>query len=117
VNAKSVTGPDPGYFPKNTPAENASNQYIEKQEKSSLLSLPVPNAGTLDYLTRIVAQNDGFNHSVSGHDESIMAQLHQRIKHVIYIIKENRTYDQVLGDLDRGNGDPYTELQNLRTWQ
>jgi hypothetical protein len=23
------------------------------------------------------------------------------------IIKENRTYDQVLGDLDRGNGDPY----------
>ncbi|HEY1766659.1 MAG TPA: bifunctional YncE family protein/alkaline phosphatase family protein [Terracidiphilus sp.] len=34
-----------------------------------------------------------------------------RIKHVIYIIKENRTYDQILGDLSRdgkqvGNGDP-----------
>ncbi len=28
------------------------------------------------------------------------------IKHVIYIIKENRTFDQVLGDLGRGNGDP-----------
>ncbi len=27
------------------------------------------------------------------------------IKHVIYIIKENRTYDQVFGDLPRGNGD------------
>ena len=27
------------------------------------------------------------------------------IKHVIYIIKENRTYDQVLGDLGKGNGD------------
>lgn len=27
-------------------------------------------------------------------------------KHVIYIIKENRTYDQVLGDLPEGNGDP-----------
>jgi hypothetical protein len=27
------------------------------------------------------------------------------IKHVFYIIKENRTYDQVLGDLGRGNGD------------
>jgi YVTN family beta-propeller protein len=27
-------------------------------------------------------------------------------KHVIYIIKENRTYDQVLGDLPQGNGDP-----------
>ncbi|WP_425395341.1 alkaline phosphatase family protein [Aeoliella sp.] len=27
------------------------------------------------------------------------------IKHVVYIIKENRTYDQVLGSLERGNGD------------
>ena len=36
---------------------------------------------------------------------------HDRIKHVIYIIKENRTYDQILGDLEQngkpvGNGDP-----------
>src|SRR5262249_39636437 len=30
----------------------------------------------------------------------------QRIHHVIYIIKENRTYDQVLGDLEVGDGDP-----------
>src|SRR5262249_28607864 len=28
------------------------------------------------------------------------------IKHVIYIIKENRTYDQVFGDLKEGNGEP-----------
>ena len=28
------------------------------------------------------------------------------IKHVIYVLKENRTYDQVLGDLPRGNNDP-----------
>ncbi len=27
-------------------------------------------------------------------------------KHVVYIIKENRTYDQVLGDIPQGNGDP-----------
>ena len=27
------------------------------------------------------------------------------IKHVIYIVKENRTYDQVLGDIKKGNGD------------
>ena len=36
---------------------------------------------------------------------------HDRIKHIIYIIKENRTYDQILGDLKQdgkpvGNGDP-----------
>jgi YVTN family beta-propeller protein len=28
------------------------------------------------------------------------------LKHVIYIIKENRTYDQVFGDMAQGNGDP-----------
>jgi len=28
------------------------------------------------------------------------------VKHILYIIKENRTYDQVFGDLARGNGDP-----------
>lgn len=27
-------------------------------------------------------------------------------KHVVYIIKENRTYDQVFGDIEKGNGDP-----------
>ncbi|HEY6121531.1 MAG TPA: hypothetical protein VIV66_16340 [Pyrinomonadaceae bacterium] len=28
------------------------------------------------------------------------------IHHIFYVIKENRTYDQILGDLPRGNGDP-----------
>jgi YVTN family beta-propeller protein len=28
------------------------------------------------------------------------------IRHVVYVIRENRTYDQVLGDIPRGNGDP-----------
>ena len=28
------------------------------------------------------------------------------IEHVVYIVKENRTYDQVFGDLKEGNGDP-----------
>ncbi len=28
------------------------------------------------------------------------------IEHIVYIVKENRTYDQVLGDLGKGNGDP-----------
>ncbi len=29
------------------------------------------------------------------------------IRHVIYVIKENRTYDQIFGDLKPGNGDPF----------
>jgi hypothetical protein len=32
------------------------------------------------------------------------------IAHVFYVIRENRTYDQILGDLDRGNGDPSLAL-------
>ncbi len=32
------------------------------------------------------------------------------IRHIFYIVKENRTYDQVLGDLGRGNGDPALTL-------
>src|SRR5579875_3422439 len=34
------------------------------------------------------------------------ASGHNPIRHVIYIIKENRTYDQIFGDLKPGNGDP-----------
>ena len=39
-----------------------------------------------------------------------MAAVHSGIQHVIYILKENRTYDQILGDLGRGNGDPALTL-------
>ncbi len=34
----------------------------------------------------------------------------QQIQYVVYILKENRTYDQVLGDLEIGNGDPSLTL-------
>jgi phospholipase C len=44
-----------------------------------------------------------------GHGRSIRIPMHlgrSPIKHVFYIIKENRTYDQVFGDMPQGNGDP-----------
>src|SRR5205814_4463129 len=47
--------------------------------------------------------NDGFDRSTSG-------QSRQPIKHVIYIVKENRTYDQEFGSLGKGNGDPALNL-------
>jgi DNA-binding beta-propeller fold protein YncE len=37
------------------------------------------------------------------------------IDHTFLIIKENRTYDQILGDLDRGNGDPTLTLYGADT--
>ena len=38
--------------------------------------------------------------------DEIPAGIPAAIQHVIYIVKENRTYDQVLGDLGKGEGDP-----------
>ncbi len=44
------------------------------------------------------------------HADSITKEVFPKIKHVLYIIRENRTYDQVLGDLGKGNGDPNLTL-------
>jgi DNA-binding beta-propeller fold protein YncE len=116
LNAKSVPGPNPKLHTeiKNTaklqpgPAVvvNSQNQYIFQLEKAGFLSMPVPDDKVLKRLTLTVAANNAFETKPNPRDEKTMSELRRRIKHVIYIIKENRTYDQVLGDLDRGNGDP-----------
>jgi DNA-binding beta-propeller fold protein YncE len=66
--------------------------------------MPIPSDAELVKLTRIVDANNGF---ASPHrPSSTIAALRGKIKHVIYVMKENRTYDQVLGDLKGTNGDP-----------
>ncbi len=85
----------------------ASNQYQFQLEQASLVSAPVPNPGKLKELTQQVARNNfyGKEHDERGDDE--MEFLHKKIKHVIYVVKENRTFDQVLGDLNNGSdGEP-----------
>ncbi len=42
--------------------------------------------------------------------EAVMMAMRGQIKNVIYIVKENRTYDQVLGDVKPGDGDPRLTL-------
>ena len=67
----------------------------------------MPGPGHYAALTAQVATNNGYTTPESAHDRAVMAALHAKIQHVIYIIKENRTYDQILGDLGNGaNGDP-----------
>ena len=83
----------------------AANQYVLQLSKAGFLSLPLPDAHDLSELTRTVAANDHLAVRPDAEDARVMAALHQRIKHVIYIVRENRTYDQVLGDLGTGNGD------------
>ncbi len=110
VNGKSPTGPNPGNIKGLTPALSAqgqsANQYSLQLIKAGFQSLPVPSPGELNKLTELVADNNGFRRVVSTQDQQTMEFLRSKIKHVIYIIKENRTYDQVLGDLEVGNGDP-----------
>jgi YVTN family beta-propeller protein len=100
VNSKSGSGANP------LSGHKAANQYILQLEKAGLQAIPVPNGKDLAWLTKRVAANDFLDTVPNPQDEQTMAALRQHIKHVIYIIKENRTYDQLLGDLDRGNGDP-----------
>jgi YVTN family beta-propeller protein len=115
TNSKTVPGPNPllhatikpksGLKPGPALEVTSRNQYIYQLEKAGLLTIPVPDKATLYRLTRITLANNNFDRATDVKAASTMRALHQRIHHVIYIIKENRTYDQVLGDLGRGNGD------------
>lgn len=85
----------------------ATNQYQFQLEKASLVSAPVPDERDLKALTRQVARNNYYDQGQDHRDARVMAFLRHKIKHVIYVVKENRTFDQVLGDLNNGsNGDP-----------
>lgn len=111
ANAKSPTGANPdwcyGYGPTSfLPNCFPTNQYNPEQTKAGLQSFPVPSASQLPSLTTQVATNDRFSSTESSSDAQVMAAVHKGIKHVIYIIKENRTYDQVLGDLVNASGAP-----------
>ncbi len=57
----------------------------------------------LPALTKDAVNNSNLNRELAG---VRFQRGGNPIKHVIYIIKENRTYDQILGDIDGGNGDP-----------
>jgi DNA-binding beta-propeller fold protein YncE len=122
INGKSVTGPNPTRLSFNTgdlasgnPAENlaklaaanAGNQYQFQLERASLVSAPLPDAHELREATDQVARNNFYSSERDEKSERVMGFLRNRIKHVIYVVKENRTFDQVLGDLNNGsNGDP-----------
>lgn len=87
--------------------------YIGSTLSGSLSIVDVPNEETLAAYTDQVYRNCPYS------DKLLSAAPYERktaiptvvgdpspITHVIYIIKENRTYDQVLSDIPRGNRDP-----------
>jgi len=97
-----------------SPYKGRTPQYIGSMLKGAVSLINLPAKAKLSQLTRRVYANSPYT------DEMLKAARAPKektaipvrvgapspIKHVIYVIKENRTYDQVLGDLKEGNGDP-----------
>ena len=99
-----------------TDKEGVKKGFNSHHYHGSLSLFPVPKNRELPRLSALVWRN-------YRREQMALAQLPARpgqparpvperigepsvFKHVVYIIKENRTYDQVLGDEPRGNGDP-----------
>ena len=91
-------------------------EFNSHQYHGSLSLVPVPAAAELPALTAKVELNlrrEAIEYALlpprpNQPARAIPERIGEpsRIKHVVYVIKENRTYDQVLGDLKEGNGDP-----------
>jgi DNA-binding beta-propeller fold protein YncE len=88
-------------------------QYIGALLTGTLSVLPLPDAESIRRLTKIAYDVTPYTDSSrlapanapSASPVPARVGAPSPIKHVFYVIRENRTYDQVLGDLERGNGD------------
>jgi len=88
------------------------------QDNGTVSIVPVPDGSTLATMSKQVYENNHWDlaqniDSASGGSSTaapvaIPAKIGDPslIKHVFLIIRENRTYDQILGDVSAGNGDP-----------
>jgi phospholipase C len=86
-----------------------TDQYVGVLQTGTVQVLEAPEEAALFAMTKTVMENSPYSDAKLD-DPGITANNPVRpngpIKHVIYIVKENRTYDQVLGDMKGGNGDP-----------
>jgi YVTN family beta-propeller protein len=101
VNGKGHgTGPNPGHWQPGQPMPAHTPDYTLGQINGTLTIIPAARASAseLGPFSRRVAAANGWN-------VARRAEKYPPFEHVIYIIKENRTYDQVLGDLPQADGD------------
>jgi YVTN family beta-propeller protein len=88
-------------------------QYIGGLLRGTLSILKAPDAAQLVAYSKAVYNNTPYNkktelisEGMKGNPIPMKVGDSSPIKYIFYIIKENRTYDQVLGDIPEGNGDP-----------
>ncbi len=98
--------PEPPNPPGNAPTrlEHRPHTYIATMLHGSLATIDVKEAkANLRELTGQVLESNLMH---AAQKKIAFQGGGDKIKHVIYIIRENRTYDQELGDLGVGDGDP-----------
>ena len=105
-----ATGKGQSTGPNATPADKGkqpgkgANQYIATMLHGSIARVDLRDAERhRDELTAEVLRS---NRLEGGTAEVSFKRGGNPISHVIYVIKENRTYDQIFGDIREGNGDP-----------
>lgn len=99
-------------YQKGDPSKRQEVQYIAGLFKGTLSIIDIPTASLLNQYTQQVYANTPYKKEkemVANGEASNPVPMRvgdpSPIKYVFYVIKENRTYDQVLGDLPGGNGD------------
>jgi DNA-binding beta-propeller fold protein YncE len=93
------TGPNPGHTHR-----GSDSGYIPTLLHGSIARVSVSQIQP--QLAGLTLQVEQSNLMKSDPGQIMFRSGRNPIQHVIYIIKENRTYDQVLGDLKPGDGDP-----------
>ena len=115
TNGKGMSSKDNRYGPNPAkPSPKSLNEYIGGLFQGTLSAIPTPSPDELASMTRIAFQTSPLQADskvdTTGRSENnpIPAKVGDAspIKHCFYIIKENRTYDQVFGDIAKGNGEP-----------
>jgi len=92
--------------------------YNTHQDNGTVSIVPVPSSATLATMTKQVFENNHWDltqnieSAAGGNPNTKPVAIPENIgdpsliKHVFLIVRENRTYDQILGDVAAGNGDP-----------
>jgi DNA-binding beta-propeller fold protein YncE len=117
LSGKGLTSSaNPRYMPRSLPGGDMT--YVGAMLTGTLSVLPNPTDAMLRTLTTTARSVTRYtdDHRLTPASPPGASPIPKRvgdpspIKHVFYVVRENRSYDQVLGDLGRGNSDPTLTL-------
>lgn len=96
-------GPNPTKRAARTHQGERADQYVAAIQGGSASFIPALTEDALRQYTSEVLHNSPYNDELLDRGPD---GIPAAIQHVLYIVKENRTYDQVLGDIGKGASDP-----------